>query len=512
MKPRHFLTIALVFTLVGGSLQAGAGEKEKPVFYALKKSNPGRAFAEAGIVLGVISAYYWIKYANYREDWRYELNWRDQRLRFFTLKAHSFDSNNFKINWGHVYQGTAFYNFFRSNNQSTFAAAANNVLSSLVWEYVSEWREVISINDNICTAIGGLPSGEAVFRLGRHLSLQPGRAARLLGWIVNPIQALNLAFDRRAWEGVTPQIDHPLNRLEFYLGMKYGRPRFDRETAPQFSIGFDTRLMTVPGHGRPGSGQSWEGDTLKSTYAMRFNFHDYAVNEYTILTRVLWCGWVWQRVDAGGGGRHLILGLTSAFELLKNRPFWPYDYQLNVITAERRQTPRPTQFADKFCLVNLLGPAVDLGLQRSKWTLNAEAGATIDFGLVNALALGRYSVDHDLAGAKTTVLGFGYYYAFGATLYGEVGLKTPTLQLALGTRWSSFASINGRDQFQAMVTDNFALADRRLLLHASLRANLPDSPLGLKAGWEYQQRDGRIEAIRARQAEHRFYTGLSWVF
>lgn len=512
MKTRHFFIILLFFILVGSSAPAAAQESEKPVFYTLKKSNPKRAFAEAGIALGAMSAYYWIKYANYREDWRYELNWRDQSLRFFTLKAHTFDSNSFRINWGHVYHGTAFYNFFRSNSQSTFNAAANTLISSLAWEYVSEWREVISINDNICTAIGGLPSGEAVFRLGRHLSLQPGRAARVLGWIVNPIQALNLVLDRGAWRGVKPQIDNPLNHLEFFLGMKYGRPRLDLAAAPQLSLGFDTRLTTIPGYGRPGSAGGWEGDTLKSAYAMRFNFHDYAVNEYTILTRVLWCGWVWRDFTASGSGLHLVFGLTSAFELLKNRPYWPYDYKLNVVTDERRETPLPTQFADKFCLINLLGPAADFSLRRPRWTLSAEAGATFDFSLVNALALSRYSIDHDLAGAKTTVLGFGYYYAFGATLYGEVDIKTPVLQLAFGTRWSSFSSINGRDQFQAMVTDNFPLADRRLQLHASLRANLPGSPLGLKAGWEYLRRDGRIGATLEKQAEHRFYSSLSWVF
>lgn len=37
---------------------------------------------------------------------------------------------------------------------------------SLWWEYVAEWREVISLNDNIITSIGGYAAGEPWFNSG----------------------------------------------------------------------------------------------------------------------------------------------------------------------------------------------------------------------------------------------------------------------------------------------------------------------------------------------------------
>lgn len=49
----------------------------------------------------------------------------------------------------------AYYELARSNNLPWWNSLLYSVGGSLYWEYIVEWREVISISDNITTGFGG---------------------------------------------------------------------------------------------------------------------------------------------------------------------------------------------------------------------------------------------------------------------------------------------------------------------------------------------------------------------
>ncbi|MBC7364998.1 MAG: DUF3943 domain-containing protein, partial [Candidatus Aminicenantes bacterium] len=119
------------------------------------KPKTTRALLEMASLMVYSQARYWIKYTRFIEDWQYELKWEDQKRRFFTTEALRFDSNAFYLNWTHAFAGMLYYEFGRANHLPWYKSLLFSTLGSLYWEYIVEWREIISINDNIMTGLGG---------------------------------------------------------------------------------------------------------------------------------------------------------------------------------------------------------------------------------------------------------------------------------------------------------------------------------------------------------------------
>ena len=120
-----------------------------------KKKKLGRAILECYALIAISQTNYWINYTDWIEDWQFRLRWEDQKMRLFTLDANRFDDNEFTTNWTHSLSGALYYNFSRSNNHTWLESFIFTSVASLYWEYLVEWREVVSVNDNIFTSFGG---------------------------------------------------------------------------------------------------------------------------------------------------------------------------------------------------------------------------------------------------------------------------------------------------------------------------------------------------------------------
>ena len=159
------------------------------------KKRPGRAWIELGAFLAYSTTSYWTS-AAFPEDWQFQLNWHDQFDRVFLLKGWRFDSNNFKLNWTHSLAGGVYYQFARSNNLSWIDSWLMAVAASTYWETVVEWKEVISVNDQITTALGAFSTGEPWYQIGHYLAHQRGILSQALSFI-NPAVRLNHWLDRK---------------------------------------------------------------------------------------------------------------------------------------------------------------------------------------------------------------------------------------------------------------------------------------------------------------------------
>ena len=155
-----------------------------------------RALLELGVVAVYSTIRYWADYHHWVEDWQYELTCEDQYRRFLTTEAIRFDSNNYVTNLTHVIAGAFYYQMARTNYLTWKESLLAAFVSSLTYEYVSEWREVISINDMFMTSFGAVSVGEAWFQLSDdfHHSRSPFR--RVLAFM-NPINEINQFLDRR---------------------------------------------------------------------------------------------------------------------------------------------------------------------------------------------------------------------------------------------------------------------------------------------------------------------------
>jgi len=179
-------------------------------------------------------------YKNHRQTQRYVENfWEALWCNRFGL-----DSNCFQTNWTHALSGTMYYNFARTNGFNILESSVFTTLSSFYWEFVVEWREVISINDNIFTSFGGVSIGESFFQLGSYFNGNSGIANKIAGILVNPIMAINRWLDKK--KGFNYKTPYKSN-LSFYFGSFFlmndiKEPSKDRN----HFIGFNSSLNYLP--------------------------------------------------------------------------------------------------------------------------------------------------------------------------------------------------------------------------------------------------------------------------
>jgi hypothetical protein len=228
--------------------QASSSGREADPEARLKK-RWGRAMLQTGLFLGYSTIRYWLAYKDFVEDWQYELTWKDQIRRFFTTEALRFDSNCFSINWTHGLAGALYYQIARANRLTWLESVLVSMGGSLFYEYIGEWREVISINDMIVTSIGAYSLGEPWFQLGRYFHHRKSFFPRVLGFL-NPFVEFNQWLDRKD-PASKIYIDPDWHEFEIWAGWR----RFAREgRAPLDSAwaGFDMQMIHQPGYGRPG--------------------------------------------------------------------------------------------------------------------------------------------------------------------------------------------------------------------------------------------------------------------
>ncbi len=479
-------------------------------------SGPRRHKTRAWLELGGFVAYsgisYWIKYTKkgFIEDWQFQLNWHDQSRRFFTLQAWRFDSNNFSLNWTHALAGGIYYNFFRTNNFSWLQSLAAGVGTSFFWEYVVEWKEVVSINDQIMTGLGSYATGETFYQIGHYLAHQPGFFHQVLS-LLNPVVKFNHWWDRKdpaAHDYVQPG----WHDFRFFAGAR-SLTSAGREPETGLYFGVRAALLTPPGYGQPGEVR----ERLKDTYFSEF-YLDYAVrggraDETNLVMTAMTLGSFRQSIDASGRGHALIFGIGSSFDYFKKRPVDVYDYDpVPVNQGIDLHLERPRNFTDKLAILHIAGPVLDWTVFRPGLKLRTVVAAFGDFSLTNSLALNTYSGLHDIAGEKTTVLYYGYYYGFGGTVLGSATLDWGGLRARARADFGAWSSADGLDRFPELVTNNAHLGDNRFRYLVGLGYKVPRLPFEVFVNYEDLHRWGRIQEVRVTSLEKRAYAGLSFLF
>ncbi len=476
------------------------------------KKHRGRAWLEWGGFMTYSGVSYWIKYtkAGFIEDWQFKLNWHDQSRRFFTLEAWQFDSNNFKLNWTHSFAGGIYYNFSRTNNLSWLQSWLMGIAGSFLWEYVVEWKEVVSINDQIMTGLGSYSTGEPWYQFGRFLSNQPSIVMRALSFL-NPIEKINHWLDRK--DPAASNYEQPgwHDTSLFAGGRWFGKAGQDTQAGVYF--GFHGRLITLPEYGRPGDIREKINDTFFSEISLDYSVRDGHSDETNLLTNAVPWGIFRQTINDAHEGSSLMFGLGSSFEYMKKRPVFYYDSSpVPVNQGVDLHLEEPRNFTDKQATLHLAGPVLDWTLFRRGLKLRTVAAAYLDFSLVNSLALNEYSALHDIAGMKTTVLYYGYYYGFGTTLSGHADLEWGNFRARGLLSFGAWGSADFRDRFQAQVTNNAHLKDTRTRYLIGTGWRIPRLPIEIFVNYEGIARWGRIQEVNVHGLEKRFFAGLEFFY
>ena len=385
------------------------------------------------------------------------------------------------------------------------------VAGSTWWEIVGEPKEVIAINDQIMTGLGGFATGEPWYQIGHFLSHQSGLLPRALSFL-NPAVKFNHWLDRKGAEA-EEGAQAGWHDFSLFAGVRR-LSSAGREAETDAYFGLHARLLGLPNYGTAGEIRRGVKEPYFSEITLDYATRGGHAEETRLFTKAVTWGRFVQKIGAGGTGTGLILGLGSAFELFKKRPLADYDaIPVPVKTGlERLRLDEPRSFTDKLAILHAAGPVLDWTVFRRDLRLWTVLEAYGDFALVNSYALNDYSRAHDIAGLKTTVFYYGYYYGFGGTIAASARLDWKDLRIHGRAEFGAWGSADVLDRFQGEVTNNAHLADtrRRLLIGAGW--TVPGTPLELFAELESVRRRGRLAEVRADRLETKAYAGLAFSF
>ena len=474
--------------------------------------NSGRALFEIGSMMMYSQVRYWLNYAKFIEDWQYHFSWKDQKRRFFTFEACLFDSNAFSLNWTHAFAGVLYYNFARTNHLRWPQSFLYSLGGSLWWEYVAEWREVISLNDNIMTSFGGYSAGEAWFQLGKYFIGREGFFNRILSFI-DPLMKLNHWIDKEQGKNLSLGPEPGWHSFRLFLGQRNMPASSGVGLQTDFIAGFHTQIIHLPDYGKPGKTRRRVMDTLASSLDVDFAFLHGRIEEVNFSTRVVGLGYFKQDIDANSRGYAYYFGLGSAFTLFKKKSVAFYDSSsIPVKQGFDLHLEEPREFRDKLSVVHIMGPAFDYTKFSPASRLRLVLDATLDFGLINSYALNKYSIGRDLTGVKTTLLYYGYYYGIGTTFSSELTYSIHSLEFNGFVRYQAYGSVDGLDRFQKEVTDDFHLTDTRLTYRIGAALRIPGTPVELYGSYEGIDRRGVIKDTRHGNLENQYTLFMSYKF
>jgi hypothetical protein len=496
-------------------------ERASNLFATPPRTRVGRAWIELGGFMAFSGGSYWIRYkkGGFTEDWQFAPTFSAQFKRFFLFQGWMFDSNNFKLNWTHSLAGGIYYQFGRANYKSWFQSWLMACAGSTFWEGLVEWKEVISLNDQIMTGIGGFATGEPWYQIGEYLSHQPSFLLRALGWI-NPAIKVNSWLDRK--DAATRDYIQPAwHDFGLTVGVRHlASSGKSSETAAYF--GLHTQLLTLPEYGRPGEIDQAVKDTYISEIGLDYAVRDGHADETNLTLGAVTWGHFWQKIRDDLTGYSLTLGLGSSFQYFKKKPLNYYDSaQLSVDPTDlgaNLELDQPRNFTDKLAIVHIAGPVLDWTIFRRGLKLRTVASASVDFGLINSLALNAYSElhhtlpDDTIQGMKETLVYYGYYYGFGGSFSGQANLEWGGFRTRALVSFGAWGSADFRDRFADKITNNAHGDDNRFRTLGGVGWKLPRIPLEVFVNYEGIHRWGRLPGVTVRNLEKRTFAGLEFSF
>lgn len=502
---KKLFNIFVIFVLVS-SLSMFAAEKELKQKKKLK-----RAVAECVSIMAVSQTNYWLKYSNWVEDWQFKLNWEDQRRRIFGFEGQSFDSNCFRTNWTHGLSGAIYYNIARTNGLNIFESSLFGTMTSFYWEFIVEWREVISINDNIFTSFGGVGIGESFFQLGSYFAGKKGIVNRVAEVITNPVLALNRWLDRNnKYSYYKPK----KREMSFFIGNFFimedtKKPYKDKS---QF-LGFKSSLTYLPKIEKKGIYEEMIKGTILSDMGFKLEIKDRAIDEVSGFTKNIYYGKYKYNIreyqDNYIKGSSTLYGMMSGFDYYQKRATTENDgCQQYMYIDDSPSVKTPTDFADKLAVMNLVGGYSEITHYFGKGKIVFTNSLSFDFAMVNAFALGKYSETEGVSYTKATLYNYGYYYGFGYTLNSRLNLFYHKIRTGIEYKYQRYNSIEGFDRFQEKIIDDFNIKDIKSLLkfHTGYKFNIV--PLGLRLVVERRYRRGIIKEYEFSNKETKVYVRL----
>ncbi|MCB9552123.1 MAG: DUF3943 domain-containing protein [Myxococcales bacterium] len=462
--------------------------EEYDLFLRGEAFHPWRAVAWQVISLGIGSAWYWANADLNKQDWDYP-GW-EARL---DLSAVRFDDNHFTINHvSHPFSGAAYYALARVNGMGVISSAGFSIATSSVWEFILEWRELVSLNDSIFTPGAGIPIGEAIYRLAHYVNSAPEGG----GW-PQKIAAATVGFPlwiHRWFDGRTVP-SGPADELGFSAAyhhrfrLAYLRAAVDDAVTEKSGLdGFDLRmrLYAIPGFGRPGETEMlFSAGDLVDVSAWATWDEDGEGAEWVMLFETVLAGYYTQKLEGppeAVSGSAALAGIVVGYE------------------QAQRWRPEPR---DRWSMVHMPGPDGSIWVYWDGFSARLHLVMRPTFNAIDSVATSDWKLENPDLQLRSVLDRRGYYYGFG--LSGRLELELAYAGASLGgmVRYAYVESFDGVDRAQEDVQYDEPLDDEMVVYSAWAQYTVPRWLLSARLGFTRTERQGAIGDLRRERTWHR---------
>jgi hypothetical protein len=465
-----------------------------------------RHFLKAGIevaaFLGVGAIWYWSAEETNSVDWDYHFNWESFRKKLVTFDGVRFDNNTMHLNSpGHPLAGAIYYLAGRGNGFSALESFLWAVAGSTLWEYLVEFREVVSINDMIFTPVGGAVIGEVMHQLGRFFARgSDSLPHQVLAGVFGNVGRFNDWWNKNRPRSVSSTDRFGFSNDVWHKFSLFAQAGFNTANGgaaqARYGVGFDTQLITVPGFGRPGQARRFLTDTTFTQLTLQSALGPEGMTDFLFFVKAAWAGYYRQdlaRTESGDlQGYSFLIGPATAYE--------------------HRWHQSAQGFMDQRGVVNVLGPSMELHVYLRGVKIRCTIDVFGDFAAVRSYTVDRYVEDHVLGSTKSILADHRYYFAFGVTMHPQLSVSYRGFEAGAELRFDSFHSIQGKDRRQELVKDDFSLQDRRLEYRLWLAYTLPGDYLKLQLSFSQLTRSGEMKDLVVTDTDRTVMGSLIFVF
>lgn len=420
----------------------------------------------------------------------------------FDGSAYRFDDNGFFVNRDHAYAGVLYYTLARNNGFTSYESFLINLAASCAWEFIVEYREVVSLNDQILTPIGGFVIGEALFQIQKIFD-KPGNniVKKSLGYIfqsprnfhryVDKFQrpedkfaaALNEAgFSRDVW-----------SKFELYGGAVAS----DQSPHSGVQLGMNAQVINISVYEEPGQKRELLLDTAFSQLVIERSVGNVEPNQFLLMARIALAAYYEKNLGIDKNGN------------LQGYNFW-------IGPASRTQfkhsVTKDDQYVDQQAIVNILGTMMQLTYYKSGFKVTANFEIYGDFAMMKAYNLQKYKDEVGESLLPRVVRGNDYYYGLGYTTNGHLIVEYGKWTFEAGSSFHTATPLKDRYRYGDEALNMPNMRDSELILDASVGYKIARN-IEIKFKVEQSKRTGYIEGVGSRQTtDTRRYLLLSYFF
>ncbi|HET9957549.1 MAG TPA: DUF3943 domain-containing protein [Polyangiaceae bacterium] len=461
-------------------------------------SNESRALRIALEEVGLLLAgtgYYFMQHEVNSLDWTFDYSWDTVEAKL-TGDAYSFDTNFFKTNTlAHSGAGTLYYLAARGNYLSPAESLAVGFFASAAWEFFAEFRERVSINDQMVTPFGGFAFGEAMTQVGRlFLRGCDSTSFGILGAVFAPSESLHRSIDgtqlprarRCNSSGFSTRDDYV---LRLGLGASFSGTWSARDGRGWLLAHGEALILDVP-----------KNQTVQEPWRA---FYDGGLSQLSV--RVQAAADELREIDVIARGS--LFG--SAYRDVTTNTVALLALGAGVNYSERRYSAAPAP-RDPFFVLE--APALFAywrrGYGHQRLELGLVAGAS--FVQAGAFALPVYLQTNTADELTPVVANRGYSHGFGLTLSPHLRWTSPFHEVWLGARVDRAWAVRSRigDQLASSPVDEEE-ARRRLRAALSLGE---DERWRFRTEADFIVRRGTLGELERRRGEFTWTTGVEGRF